>query len=101
MAAFDSDERLTGAKINGTCVLAADKISDLCRRMNIYIGIITVPADQAQLVCDHLVAGGILAIWNFSPVHLNVPKHILVQNENMAASFALLSRHLREHMTVK
>ena len=66
--------------------------------MNIHIGIITVPAKSAQEICDQLVAGGIRAIWNFAPVHLVVPDGILVQNENMASSLALLSNHLREQM---
>lgn len=64
--------------------------------MKIRIGIITVPADSAQKVCDMLVDSGIYAIWNFAPVHLKVPDNILVQQENMAASLAVLSAHLAE-----
>ena len=63
-----------------------------------YISIITVPAGNAQQVCDLLIENGILAIWNFAPTHLVVPEHILVQNENMPASLALLSKHLSEHL---
>jgi redox-sensing transcriptional repressor len=43
-----------------------------------------------------LVEAGIRAIWNFAPVHLNVPEHIIVQNENLAASLAVLSKQLTE-----
>jgi redox-sensing transcriptional repressor len=64
--------------------------------MNIRIGIITVPAAQAQAVCDELVSGGVLAVWNFAPVHLNVPVGVLVKHENMAGSLAMLSQHLKE-----
>ncbi len=98
VAAFDVNTERIGSDINGVKVLPADKISNLCRRMKIHIGIITVPAAQAQVVCDQLVAGGILAIWNFAPVHLSVPDHILVQNENLAASLAVLSNHLKMSM---
>ena len=94
--AFDADERLAHQELFGKKVLPATEISSLCRRMNIKIGIITVPAAAAQGVCDSLVAGGILAIWNFAPVHLSAPGNILVKNENMAASLAVLSRHLEE-----
>ena len=41
-----------------------------------------------------LIAGGVKAIWNFAPVRLIVPDDILVQNENMASSLAVLSQHL-------
>ena len=96
VAAFDNNAAYIGMEINGTKVLPAEKVSDLCRRMKVHIGIITVPAAQAQIVCDQLVAGGVLAIWNFAPVHLSVPDHILVQNENLAASLAVLSKHLKK-----
>lgn len=96
VTAFDNDQSLIGTEINETHILAADKISEICRRMKIYIGIITVPTKQAQIVCDQLVAGGVRAIWNFAPVHLSAPDDILIQSENMAASLALLSKHLNE-----
>lgn len=96
--AFDVDERVVGRELFGKQVLPATMISDLCRRMKIRIGIITVPAGAAQAACDSLVAGGILAIWNFAPVHLSAPEDILIQNENMAASLALLSKHLNERI---
>jgi redox-sensing transcriptional repressor len=94
--AFDSQEALSGTKVCDKQIFSTNKLSEMCRRMKIHIGIITVPADQAQIVCDQLVAGGILAIWNFAPVHLSAPENILVQNENMAVSLALLSKHLQE-----
>lgn len=98
VAAFESANEADGNEFNGIKVLPTDKISNLCRRMKIHIGIITVPAAQAQTACDQLVAGGVLAIWNFAPVHLSVPEHILVQNENLAASLAVLSNHLKQAM---
>ena len=58
------------------------------------MGIITVPAEQAQKVCDELIANGIKAVWTFAPAHLDVPEGTLVQYENMATSLAVLSMHL-------
>lgn len=98
VAAFDTNPKLIGTDINGIRVLATDTISNLCRRMKVHIGIITVPPSQAQIVCDQLVAGGILGIWNFAPVPLSVPDYILVRNENLAASLAVLSNHLKHTM---
>jgi len=96
--AFDNDEALIGQQICGKHILAPSQLTDMCRRMNIHIGIIAVPASQAQVVCDQFVAGGILAVWNFAPVHLYAPENILVQNENMASSLAVLSQHLKARM---
>ena len=101
VAAFDVDPNLTGGEISGKQVLPMSKLPQVCHNMNIHIGIITVPASQAQSVCDALVESGVQAIWNFAPVHLNTPEGILVQNENMAASLALLSKHLSERIESK
>ena len=96
VAAFDTDEHIIDSDENGKKIFPMSKLKNLCGRMKIHIGIITVPAEYAQSVCDSLVDSGILAIWNFAPVHLTVPEHILVQNENMASSLAVLSKHLSQ-----
>ncbi|MEA5059418.1 MAG: redox-sensing transcriptional repressor Rex [Clostridia bacterium] len=98
VAAFDANPALVGSSISGKPVFPMSKLGDICGRMNIHIGVITVPACAAQPVCDELVAAGVLAIWNFAPTHLSVPANILVQSENMAASLALLSNHLRQRL---
>ena len=96
VAAFDIDETLYEEDYFGKRVLPMDKLMDLCERMKVRIGIIAVPAENAQAICNLLVESGILAIWNFAPVHLDVPDDLLVHNENLAASLALLSKQLKE-----
>lgn len=98
VAGFDVKEEKLGMSESGKRIFAMEKFEDLCKRMKIRIGIITVPATQAQAICDLMVGSGILAILNFAPTHLVVPNHILVQNENIAASLAVLSNHLRERI---
>lgn len=58
------------------------------------IGIITVPADQAQRVCDRLVQSRVRGIWCFAPCTLQVPPQVSVQYENMGLSLAYLSRKM-------
>ena len=96
VAAFYIDEELYDDDYGGKRILPMDKLMDLCERMRVRIGIITVPAENAQAICNLLIESGILAIWNFAPVHLEVPDGVLVHNENLAASLALLSKQLRE-----
>ncbi len=98
VAAFDADPAQAGTDASGRPVLPMQELSKLCTRWNILIGIITVPAPHAQEVCNCLIANGIKAIWNFAPAHLDVPEGILVHNENMAASLAILSKHLSAQM---
>lgn len=97
LMAFDKNKEVMCEQ---NLIMPIEKLPELCKRMRIKIGIITVPAPFAQNVCDLLVESGVLAIWNFAPVHLKVPKGILVQNENMAASLAVLSNHLSEKIKI-
>ena len=94
VAAFDSRPEV----IDNKRIFDVSLVGEMCKKMNVKIGIITVPDSEAQKVCDLLVESGILAIWNFAPTHIKAPEEILVQNENMASSLALLSNHLRERM---
>lgn len=101
LAAFDTDETLYEEDYDGKRILPMDKLMDLCERLGVRIGIIAVPAENAQAICNLLVESGILAIWNFAPVHLEVPDGVLVHNENLAASLALLSKQLKERLDVQ
>ena len=96
VAAFDSDPAKIGHKIHGKHVLPLGKLAGLAQRMHVLIGIITVPAAEAQGVAEMLVEGGVRAIWNFSPLRLRVPGHIIVHNEDLYCSLASLSQKLAQ-----
>lgn len=91
---FDKDPDLVGLQIGSKYILPMEKMESYIKRTGVKIGIITVPADQAQNVCDQMVECGILAIWNFAFTLLNVPDGILVKNENLPSSLAMLSHQL-------
>lgn len=93
LAAFDVDAIKEAPE--GKHIYPMEMLENFCETHKVLMGIITVPAEFAQQVCDQMIACGIKAIWNFAPVHLDVPSHILVQNENMATSLAVLSMHLQ------
>ncbi len=99
-AAFDANP-ITNKTEDGKSILSLEQMESFCRDNKILMGIITVPAAHAQQVCDEMIACGIKAIWNFAPVHLEVPENILVQNENMATSLAVLSMHLQAQIKEK
>ena len=100
LAAFDTVP--TAEKTDeGKPIYHISHLENFCRSNKVLMGIITVPAQYAQAVCDKLIGCGIKAIWNFAPTHLDVPDHILVQNENMATSLAVLSMHLQAQIKEK
>jgi AT-rich DNA-binding protein len=99
VAGFDIDESKEGKTMEGSQIFSLSKFENLCSRLKIKIGIITVPAECAQTVCDLMVKSGILAILNFAPTHLVVPDNILVHNQDIAASLSVLSNHLKEQIS--
>jgi redox-sensing transcriptional repressor len=93
-AAFDANPEKVGTLIHGKPVYSMDCFAEKIGELNTRIGIITVPSHAAQAVCDRMVAVGISAIWNFAHAYVEVPEHVILQNENMATSLALLSNKL-------
>ena len=100
LAAFDKEPAVDKTD-EGKPVYHIDKLEHFCRSHKVLMGIITVPAAAAQEACDQLIQCGIKAVWNFAPTHLEVPENILVQNENMATSLAVLSMHLQAQIKEK
>lgn len=94
VAAFDSSNVVVGSYAGGRRVLPMSELGRVCKDESVELGIITVPAEGAQAACDELVKQGVTAIWNFAPTTLKVPKTVHVENENLASSLAVLSKHL-------
>lgn len=94
-AAFDKDESKLGKSVGGKHVLPFGDLKAYCAENNVKTGVITVPAANAQEVCDALTASGVKYIWNFAPIKLKVGDDITVQQEDMALSLAFLSLKLK------
>ena len=99
LAAFDI--RPSSAEVEGKSIYPMEQLEAFCRQNKVLMAIIAVPVQNAQAVCDRLISCGIKAVWNFAPTHLDVPQGILVQNENMATSLAVLSMHLQAQIKDK
>ncbi|MDO4563017.1 MAG: redox-sensing transcriptional repressor Rex [Clostridia bacterium] len=93
-AGFDTDFSKTGLRADGKEIMPMEKLTEYCLEKNIKVGILTVPAPQAQAACDRMIEAGIRAISNFSPVHICVPQGIILKNEDIASSIAELSKRL-------
>ena len=100
LAAFDA-KPMAETSNEGTPIYPMEQLEGFFKANKVLMAIITVPAAHAQSVCDRLIGCGIKAIWNFAPTHLEVPANILVQNENMATSLAVLSMHLQAQIKDK
>ena len=96
IAAFDSDEKKIGTHVGNIHVLEYKKLFHLASRLNVKIGILTVPNHVAQDIAEDLVNCGVKAIWNFTATILNLPENIIVQNTSLSTNVAVLLRHLND-----
>ena len=89
-ALFDTDPHKIGLKVGEKEIFHVSKFPDLAQRMQVKIIITAVPKDAAQKMTDVAVKAGIKAIWNFAPINLEVPKDVLVVNQDLAADYMVL-----------
>lgn len=98
-AAFDSDPAKINVKFHGVKVRPMEDLPRLARRLQIKIGILTVPNSAAQICADALTAAGIKGILNFTSIQLEVPTGVTVQNVDLAQSLGVLSHTIARSQT--
>jgi len=96
IAAFDNDPSKIGTIVNGIEILPIEKLAEMISRMNINIGVLTVPPEVAQHTAEIIIEAGIAAIWNFAPIHLKVSKEIIVENTQLSHSLGVLTYRIAE-----
>lgn len=94
--AFDSDERLVGARVGDLTVRGMDELAQIVRKRSIKIGIVTVPASQAQEVFDMLVEAGIKSILNYAPVSPSVPSDVKVRGIDPVLALQSMTFYLKD-----
>lgn len=97
MAGFDINP-FADQTSGGKPIYPLNRLESFCRHYNVHIGIIAVPPESAQEICDCLVSCGIKAIWNFAPVPLKVPNDVVVHSENLAVSLTALRLQMKKKM---
>lgn len=96
VGAFDINPELVGTKINGIPIYHSDDFEQHMKQDGVNIGVLTVPITIAQEISDKMIAGGIKAIWNFTPFRIRVPENIVVQNTSLYAHLAVMFNRLNE-----
>ncbi|WP_159543765.1 redox-sensing transcriptional repressor Rex [Streptococcus halichoeri] len=89
---FDLESNpLVGTKTDdGIPIYAITSVDTYIQESGIETAILTVPSTEAQDVADQLVQAGIKGILSFSPVHLNVPKDVIVQYVDLTSELQTL-----------
>jgi len=96
---FDHNPAKIGSRVGSLEVFSLDELPDFIRRRGIMIGILAVPAPQAQTIAERIAEAGIKVVWNFAPVSLQLPSGVMVFNEDLAARLATMSYYITQKST--
>jgi len=98
-AVFDANPKRVGELINQLSVQPMHELVETVREQRVRIGIITVPAAEAQNVADQFVEAGVEGILNFAPSIIKVPNHIRVHYADFTIELQSLAYYLNRNET--
>jgi redox-sensing transcriptional repressor len=94
VAVFDAMPSKAGESINNLIVQPMNEMKNVLSELGVRIGIITVPANEAQNVANQFVDCGIEAILNFAPVIIKVPPEVRVHHADFTTELQSLAYYL-------
>ncbi len=95
-ALFDSDQERWGEEHEGLPIRPMEDLNAVVEEQHIQVGIITVPAAQAQTAANALVAAGVRGILNFAPVRISLPDHVHLASADMSLELQRLAYYLQD-----
>lgn len=97
-AIFDIDPEIIGKEVRGVRVYSMDELEDFIKKNDIHIAALAIPKLQAEEVAKRLVAAGIVGIWNYAHIDLQVPDNVVVENVHLSESLMRLSYRVNREM---
>lgn len=94
-AVFDVKPELIGRKIGNVKVRDMRELKEYVIKNKPDIVALALPKEYAVQVANDVVSWGVNAIWNFAPVELRLPKHVVVENVHLTESLMRLSYNIR------
>ncbi len=88
---FDNNPNKVGQKIGGMTIRELSTLGDFLDQKKVDIGVLAVPAKDAQSLTNLLVEKGIKGIWNFAPKDIKTPEEVASVNVHLSDSLQVLS----------
>jgi len=95
-AIFDRDPEKVGTRIRRVPVRHIDELVEANKEIKASIGILAIPAWEAQDVAKKLVDAGIRGVINFAPIRLQVPDTVIVRDVCFICELAVLSHLIHQ-----
>jgi len=86
VAVFDVNPSMVGKYLNNVPVLPISELKNRAQVTKPQMAILTVPPEVAQPLAEQIVSLGINSILNFTPMRLQLPSHVFVENNDIQTS---------------
>jgi redox-sensing transcriptional repressor len=96
VAGFDLNPEKVDKAYAGVWCYHFDKLTEVIKKENITIAVLTVPASEAANVADLLVMAGIKGILNFTPKPINVPSNVHLEEYDIITSLEKLAYFVKK-----
>jgi redox-sensing transcriptional repressor len=93
--AFDVDPSRVGQKVGSLTIKDVAELEEVLAGNHVDIGIVAVPAEQAQQVINSLVRCGVRAILNYAPIAAHVPKGVHIKRIDPALALQSMTYYLK------
>jgi redox-sensing transcriptional repressor len=93
--AFDVDEQIVGQEVGSVTIRHVKELEARLREDPVDIGIVTVPAVDAQPVVDALVRSGVKAILNYAPLCPRRPPDVELRQIDPVLALQSMTFHLK------
>ena len=94
-AAFDINDDIVGQNISGLQVRSISQLTTTVKKLDIKIGIVSVPIEHAQEVIDALVQSDIKSILNYAPLSPEVPVSVNVNSIDPVLSLQSMTYYMK------
>ena len=98
-AAFDNDPQKVSRIVNGCPIHPMSALAEVVHGTEIEVGVIAVPAPEAQEVALELCRAGVRGVLNFAPVRVWVPEGIYVEHLDVTMSLERVAYFGRRTLT--
>ncbi|WP_029201027.1 redox-sensing transcriptional repressor Rex [Oribacterium sp. NK2B42] len=95
-AIFDKDPSIIGNMVGEIQIQPMEKLESIIKENDIKMAAVCIPKGPAVKVVEQLIDAGIVGIWNFAHVDLDVPDNIVIENVHLSESLMRLSYRMGE-----
>src|SRR5699024_9526118 len=92
-ALFDAAPAVAGQEVAGLLVEDVARLGEVLPERQVTIVVIATPGEQAQAVCDAVVAAGVRESVSFAPCALQVPSGVELRSVDMGSELQILAFH--------